>query len=297
MSSEPLFPVPRRDSAAMAIDDDWWRQVAAFYPAPDTVVNLEHGYFGAMAAPVLAALEEGTRHVNAHLSPFVRGEFVSRHVDVLRARLAKLINADTNEILLTRSASESMQVLIGQYGALGRGDTVLWCNLDYPAMRYAMRWLQQRRGVIPVELELALPLSRDELIARYAAAIRDTPGLKLMLLSQVYPCNGQQVPVREIVALARERGIDVLIDSAHALGQVPVDMQLMGVDFAGFNLHKWIGGPPGLGFVYIRQSQLHKVEPHFGDLDYPIDDIRCRHHAGMPPIGPILGGAGGARFP
>ena len=288
--SDNLPPVaPKRDGAGLACDEDWWRQIAAFYPgSPDTVINLEHGYFGAMATPVQAALEQGIRHANAHLSPFVRGEFVLKHVDFLRTRLAELIHAAPHEILLTRSASESMQVLIGQYHGLKSGDAVLWCNLDYPAMRNAMRWLQQRRGITPVELQLTLPVSRDELLASYAAAIRDTSNLKLMLLSQVYPCNGQQVPVREIVALARERGIDVLLDSAHALGQVEVDVQSMGVDFAGFNLHKWIGAPLGLGFVFIRTSQLDKIEPHFGDRDYPADDIRCRLHIGMPPIGAII---------
>jgi selenocysteine lyase/cysteine desulfurase len=155
-------------------------------------------------------------------------------------------------------------------------------------MRNAMRSLAQRRAVTAVELELTLPLSRAELLEQFSAAIRDTPKLKLMLLSQVYPCNGQQAPVREIVALARAHGIDVLVDSAHALGQVPVDVEAMGIDFAGFNLHKWIGAPLGLGFVYIRAAQLDKIEPHFGDRDFPANDIRCRLHAGMPPIGPIL---------
>lgn len=263
--------------------------IASQYPqSTSRVINLEHGYFGAMALPVQAAFEEAVRYANAHLSPFVRGEFTARHVDVLRDRLAQLINAEPHEILLTRSASESMQVLIGQYVPLQRGDAVLWSNLDYPAMRNSMAWLEQRRGVTPLALQFELPISQDALLQRYQQAILDTPKLKLMLLSQVYPCNGQQVPVREIVAFARAHGVDVLVDSAHALGQLPVDVQQMDLDFAGFNLHKWIGAPPGLGFVFIRAAQLPKIEPHMGDRDYPVSDIRCRLHAGMPPLGAIL---------
>lgn len=252
------------------------------------LINLEHGYFGAMAPEVEAALVAAIRHTNTHLSPFLRGEFNDSYADVLRARLAALINAAPHEILLTRSASESMQVLIGGYHDLAPGDAVLYSNLDYPAMRYAMAWLQERRGARPVELQLTLPTSRTALLDRYAAAMRDTPGLKLMLLSQVCPAVGQTVPVREIVALARERGIDVLVDSAHALGQIEVDVAQMGVDFVGFNLHKWIGAPPGLGFVYIRASHLDRIAPHFGDRDYPADDIRGRLHVGMPPVSAIM---------
>jgi len=270
-------------------DEAWWRGIARLYPTPPAdVINLEHGYFGAMAAPVFAAYEQGIRYANEQLSPFLRGEFVHRHVEVLRSKLAELIHAQPHEILLTRSATESIQVLIGQYHGLQPGDSVIWSNLDYPAMRYAMHSLQQRRGVVPVEIPLTLPISRDELITRYAAAMCAAVRPKLLLLSQVYPANGQQAPVTEIMALAREHGIDVLLDSAHALGQVAVDVQHLGVDFAGFNLHKWLGAPPGIGFVYIRASQLHKIEPHFGDRDYPADDIRCRLHAGMPAVAPIM---------
>ena len=270
-------------------DEAWWRQVAALYPAPPgDLVNLEHGYFGAMAAPVQAAFEQAVRHANEQLSPFVRGAFTRQHVDILRARIAALIQAQPHEILLTRSGTESMQVLITQYHGLAPGDTVLWSNLDYPAMRTAMRWLAQRRGVTSTQVTLDLPVSDDEIIARYAQAMRAASRPKLLLLSQVTPANGQQMPVRELTALAREHGIDVLLDSAHALGQVDVDVQAMGVDFAGFNLHKWLGAPAGLGVVYIRASQLHKIEPHCGDDDYPLDDIRSRLHMGMPPIGAIL---------
>ena len=280
------FP-PLADGAVR--DEAWWRQVAAFYPAPpDAIVNLEHGYFGAMASPVHAAFEQAVRYTNEQLSPFVRGEFTRTHVDILRQRVAALIGAQPHEILLTRSGTESMQVLITQYHGLAPGDTVLWSNLDFPAMRTAMRWLAQRRGVTSTQVQLSLPIGDDEIMASYAQAMRQAVKPKLLLLSQVTPANGQQLPLKEIMALAREHGIDVLLDSAHALGQVDVDVQAMGIDFAGFNLHKWLGAPAGLGVVYIRASQLHKIEPHYGDDDYPLDDIRSRLHMGMPPIGAIL---------
>ena len=283
---QPVFPVLAEGAVR---DDAWWRQVAAFYPAPPGgIVNLEHGYFGAMAAPVQAAFEQAVRHTNEHLSPFVRGAFTQQHVDLLRVRVAALIHVEPHEILLTRSGTESMQVLITQYHGLAPGDTVLWSNLDYPAMRTAMRWLAQRRGVTSTPITLRLPVGDDEIIARYAQAMRQASNPKLLLLSQVAPANGQLLPINEIMALAREHGIDVLLDSAHALGQAELDMQAMKVDFAGFNLHKWIGAPAGVGVVYIRASQLHKIEPHFGDDDYAPDDIRSRLHMGMPPIAAIL---------
>jgi selenocysteine lyase/cysteine desulfurase len=280
--------VPDFVSAVGDRDDARWAGIATQYPkAPAGLINLEHGYFGAMALPVQAAYEQGIRHVNEYLSPFVRVELAAR-LDALRDRLAALVNARREEILLTRNATESMQILIGQYARLQPGDAVLCSNLDYPAMKYAMRWLEQRRGVTAIELKFELPISRGELVARYRAAIDETPRLKMMLLSQVYPNNGQLAPLAEIVAHARQRGVDVLVDSAHALGQMPLDVQQQGLDFAGFNLHKWIGAPIGTGFTYIRRDKLDAIEPHFGDRDFPANDIRCRLHSGTPNIGALL---------
>lgn len=277
------------DPSILARDEAWWANVAELYPrSPDAIVNLEHGYFGAMAEPVLKANEEGIRYVNERLSPFIRGEFTQKTLDDTRQQVATLINAERDEILLTRSGTESMLVLITQYRGLKPGDAVLWCNLDYHAMRDGMKWLEQRYDVQAIELQFDLPITREALIARYAAALRDTPNLKMMLLSHVFACNGQATPVQEIVALARSHGVEVLVDCAHALGQLPVDVQEMQLDFAGFNLHKWIGAPVGLGFTYIRKSHLQKIEPHFGMSDFPESDIRCRLNAGMPLIGGIL---------
>lgn len=88
-------------------------------------------------------------------------------MDILRQRVAALIGAQPHEILLTRSGTRSMQVLITQYHGLAPGDTVLWSNLDFPAMRTAMRWLAQRRGVTSTQVQLSLPIG-DEIIASYA---------------------------------------------------------------------------------------------------------------------------------
>ncbi|WP_375779161.1 aminotransferase class V-fold PLP-dependent enzyme [Bradyrhizobium sp. ma5] len=80
--------------------------------------------------------------------------------------------------------------------------------------------------------------------------------------------------------MARSRGVDVILDAAHSWGQLPLDMAGLDVDFAGFNLHKWIGAPPGLGFIYIRRARLADIDVHMGDKDWPLDDIRSRIHTG-----------------
>jgi selenocysteine lyase/cysteine desulfurase len=88
------------------------------------------------------------------------------------------------------------------------------------------------------------------------------------------------VPVKEIAALARQHKVDVILDSAHDWGQVDFQLDQLGVDFAGFNVQKWMGAPLGVGFLYIRRSRLADIEPYLGDSSFPADDILSRVHSG-----------------
>ena len=88
------------------------------------------------------------------------------------------------------------------------------------------------------------------------------------------------MPVAEIVALARARGVDVMVDAAHSWGQVEVTVGSLGADFVGFTLQKWIAGPVGLGAVYIRKGRLAAIDPMMGDEDNPPDSVLSRVHSG-----------------
>jgi selenocysteine lyase/cysteine desulfurase len=96
------------------------------------------------------------------------------------------------------------------------------------------------------------------------------------------------VPVAEIVKLARSRGVDVIVDAAHAWGQLDFDFPALDVDFAGFNLHKWMGAPLGVGFLYIRKSRIVDINRAYDDGDYRADDIRSRVHTGTTNIANVM---------
>ncbi len=106
--------------------------------------------------------------------------------------------------------------------------------------------------------------------------LRETPRAKLLLLTHVSNRNGLIPPVREIIALARERGVDVILDSAQAVGQFPVDVAALGADFVGFSLHKWVGAPLAVGGIYIRAERMADIQPWVGNRLFPAEDIRSR---------------------
>jgi selenocysteine lyase/cysteine desulfurase len=95
-------------------------------------------------------------------------------------------------------------------------------------------------------------------------------------------------PVKEIAAMAREKNIDVILDAAHSWGQLDFQIADLGVDFIGFNLHKWIGAPVGLGFLYIRKGRLDAIDRHYGDGSYEPNDIRTRVHTGTANFAAVL---------
>src|SRR5690606_36394676 len=114
------------------------------------------------------------------------------------------------------------------------------------------------------------------------------PRLKLMALTHVTHRTGLVMPVQAIAAAAREHGIDVILDGAHALGQIEFNLDELGIAFAGFNLHKWIGSPLTLGFVYIARERLAAIDPDMAETHYPISDIRARTPHSTPNIPALL---------
>ena len=100
--------------------------------------------------------------------------------------------------------------------------------------------------------------------------------------------TGLVLPVAEIVALARARGVDVIVDSAHAWGQLDFRMPALGADFVGLNGHKWIGAPIGVGVLYIRKDRIGDVDPFMASEEFKADDVLARVHTGTMSYAAVL---------
>lgn len=261
-------------------DEAGWARVAATYPPrPTGVINLEFGAFGQMPLSVQAAFARYSDAVNRQGAYFTRRDFSPYYLR-LRQQIAKALNADPSEIALTRNATEAMQALIGGYNRLRPGDAVLMADHDYDSMQTAIDWLKTRRGVDVVHIALPHPATQHGLIDAYEQALKTHPNVRLILLTQIGHRSGLRLPVRDIIAMARIRGVDALVDSAHAWGQMPVDVKAEGFDFAGFNLHKWIGAPLGVGALYIKRDRIGDIDPFMGEAVSDRDPVSARIHTG-----------------
>ena len=271
--------------SAGTADEAYWRQIAAQYDVTREVIQLENGNWGMMPRAVLEAYCENLARVNRDTSYYTRIRFGSDAMDV-RAQVAEAMGIPPDEITFTRNATEALKTLILGYNRVGRDDAVLYADLDYDSMQACMESLGKRRGARVVRISLPEPATRKNLIEAYANAFDENPRLKLVLLTRLSHRTGLVLPVREIAAMARARGIDAIVDAAHSWYQCDADIASLDADFVGVNCHKWLGAPLGLGAIHIRKSALDRI-----DLDPAEDEdhgIGSRVHTGTSDFAAIL---------
>jgi selenocysteine lyase/cysteine desulfurase len=273
--------------AALAPNETFWSDVATYYDRTEGIVNLEHGYWGKMAHPVQDAYIDATRMVNAQNSFYARRLFAADEIESVQ-RVARALGVHDDEIVLTRNATESIHNLIRQYRGLEVGDAVLYADLDYPHFKTAMKWLEGARGARPVELVIPSRANQAQIFALYRDAFDKNPDLKLILLMHVSNQHGLVLPVARIAHEARKRGIDVICDTAQSWGLLDYEVPSLQVDWAGFNLHKWIGSPVGVGALYMRRGSLHKVAPYPGESDPDDVLVSKRVHVGTSNFAAVL---------
>jgi selenocysteine lyase/cysteine desulfurase len=274
----PPLNRPSGPPTTVARDEAYWRRVAAHYRVSSDYTNLEAGYFGMMAAPVLAEYHRHIDRVNLESSHYARRGY-DADLDVARRRLAEFVGAAPTEIAFTRGATEALQRLITQYNRLRPGDVVMYSDLDYNAMQFAMNWLTERRGVTVARFSIPEPATRENVLAAYAAAFAANPGVRLLLLTHLNNKTGLVIPVKELVAMARSHGADTIVDAAHSFGQMDLRLADLGADFVGLNLHKWLGAPVGVGAMYIRERRLGDIDRMLSDEGSPAS-IQSRVHTG-----------------
>lgn len=229
---------------------------------------------------MLAAYQGHIERLNEQNSLYLRTQY-GKDSDAIRNRVAAAVGARPDEIAFTRGATEALQNLITNYRSLKPGDTVLYSDVDYDSTQAQFDYLQQQRGVNVARFNLPEPATYQGILDAYTKAFADNPKARLLLLTHLSHKNGLLLPVAEIIQLARARSIDVIVDAAHSWGQVDFKVTDLGADFVAFNLHKWIGAPLGVGFLYIRKARLADIAPHL-ELAKPgqPDDIRTRTHTG-----------------
>ena len=277
---EKLTKIKDSSPTEIAQDEDFWFYVQQAFDCDRSIINLNNG--GVHPAPKIV-MDAVHRYLDfANGAPVYNSWQVLRpRKELIRKKLAATFGCSAEEIAITRNVTEAMQIaLLGL--ELKPGDELLTTTHDYPSMKYALLQREKREGVKVKMFPFRYPPKNiKELADAFKKNI--TPRTKLIEVCHITNLTGQIFPIREICQMARKRGIEVVIDGAHAFGHFEFKQKDLDCDIYGANLHKWMMAPIGTGFLYVKKEKIKKIWPLFPALNPQGDDIRKFEHIGTHP--------------
>jgi selenocysteine lyase/cysteine desulfurase len=143
-----------------------------------------------------------------------------------------------------------------------------------------MDWLGDHRGAQVVKFDMPEPATTANILAAYEDVLKRTPNARLLLVTQVSNRTGLVTPVKEIVAMARAKGVDTIVDIAHGVACLDFQIADLGCDFAGWSVHKWTSAPLGTGAMYIRKGRIDDIDIAYDNHELPPHEIVAREPAG-----------------
>lgn len=281
-------------SAELVANEDFWAQIRAAYPVTKDFIQLENGYYSLAAQEVLDSYQQHIQRINAVSSYYMRTRQFDDKLES-RRQLAELLGASTDEVIITRNTTESLDTIIAGID-WKPGDEAIMAEQDYGAMLDMFKLQARRHGLVNRVVSVPNhPASDDELVSLYEKAI--TPKTRLLMVCHLINITGQIMPVRKIVEMAHRHNVEVLVDGAHAFAHLDFKIaDLGGCDYYGTSLHKWLGTPLGAGLLYVREDKIKPIWQLFGDMGYADDDIRKLNHTGTHPVATDLAIQDAIRF-
>ena len=266
----------------LAQDEAFWTSIRAKYRLKPDYINLESGYYSMQATPVLEAFIAKVREVNYQGSYYLRTTQVPDKA-AMRDRLAAIAGCLPAELCITRNTTESIATVVSGYD-WKPGDEAVMAEQDYGHMLAQFRLTARRYGMVNRVISVPPdPRTDDEIVQHYAAAI--TPRTRLLMISHMINVTGHILPVRKIADMAHARGVDVLIDGAHAFAHVEFTIPDLDCDYYAASLHKWLGCPLGTGILFVKREKIPALWPIYGDWRMTDDgDIMKLNHTGTHPV-------------
>jgi len=247
-----------RGAADVAQDEDYWLEIQRAFDIDRGLINLNNGG----VAPSPRVVNDAFRRyldVSNQAPSITMWAWLEPEIEAVRRRLAAAFGCDPEEMAITRNASEALEIV--QLGIpLERGDEVLTTTQDYPRMITTWKQRERRDGIVLKQLPFPVPpSSMGDLASRFERAI--TPKTKVIHVCHITNLTGQIFPIRDICRMARARGIEAIVDGAHAFAHFPFTRDDLDCDYYGTSLHKWLTAPIGTGFLYVRREKIEKIWP------------------------------------
>jgi isopenicillin-N epimerase len=222
------------------------------------IVFLNHGSFGATPKPVFDAYQKWQYQLENQPVLFLGREY-DRLLLESRTILGEYVKSKATDLVYIPNATFGVNIIARSLN-LTSEDEVLTSDHEYGACDYTWDYVCSKTNAKYNHQRIPLPVySDDEMVEQFWKGV--TPQTKVIFLSHITSPTALRLPVEKICQRARESGIITLIDGAHALGQISLDLEALGADFYTSNCHKWLLSPKGAAFLYARQDVQYLVEP------------------------------------
>jgi len=229
-----------------------------FFMLDPEVTFLNHGSFGAVPRPVFRDYQSWQRVLERQPVEFLGRRFTPLMLTA-RSSLADYLRTFPSNVVFTPNVTVSINIVARSLD-LAEGDEVLSTDHEYGACDRTWRFLSSQKGFRYVQQPVPLPIrSEDDFINVLWKGV--TSKTKVIFLSHITSPTATIFPVAAVCERARQAGILTVVDGAHAPGQIPLEMESIGADFYGGNLHKWLCAPKGAGFLYAHPSVQPLLKP------------------------------------
>ncbi|MEH1944241.1 MAG: aminotransferase class V-fold PLP-dependent enzyme [Nostoc sp.] len=222
------------------------------------VTFLNHGSFGACPKQVLEFQQRLRSQIEHEPLRFFGREWEPL-LDDARSKLAAFVGADVQDLVFVPNATTGVNSVLRSL-TFSPEDEILTTNHEYNACRNALDFIASRTGARVVVAKIPFPIdSPQQVIA--AVIERVSPKTRLALLDHVTSQTGLIFPIQELAKQLQQRGVDTLVDGAHAPGMISLDLREIGATYYTGNCHKWLCAPKGAAFLYVRRDKQSEIRP------------------------------------
>jgi isopenicillin-N epimerase len=223
-----------------------------------TVTFLNHGSYGACPVAVLQAQQQLRNQLERQPLRFFMREFEAL-LDAARSQLATFVGTQAEELVFVPNATTGVNTVLRSL-SFTSDDELLTTNHEYNACRNALDFVTRRTEAKVVVATIPFPLDSPLQVIE-AVMEQVSPKTRLALLDHVTSKTGLIFPIQQLVSELTARGVDTLVDGAHALGMVPLNLHEIGATYYTGNAHKWLCAPKGAGFLYVRPDKQSGIRP------------------------------------